>query len=474
MRWRFTVAAGLVFVALLAWVVTQERGRVRQEGEAFGLKAEQATKLQVKRKGAQDLLLEKRGDDWRLVKPIQGLATEDEVDRMVKAIAELKPSGSRADVDLNSDDFGLKEPDLTATLWYDGGKSVEVSLGGETPVGSERYARIAGRDKLYMVSSSFRTTLSKDAEKLREKKLVKVEKDDVTGLALQHDQTRVTCVKRGTGDQVTWRMTEPLDTAADEWNVKQLIDKVIEVQAEDFLREKKSDAELGLDKPQVKVTLDLADGRKLTVALGKQEKRKVGGNQEEKEIVYARSSERDEVFLVPQDAPGKLKKSVFDLRDKSVVKLDREDVTRIRVERNEGMSFQVARRPSGWRVEKPQQTDAKQSVVDSLLWAIEDLDAKEFVTEKVERQQLKGYGLVVPDTAITVYLRGEAKPIKIHLGAKTDEGDYYCMTDQSPQVVTVGDFLVKDLPKTTEDLKKSATDMTPEAPFEGEGPPTDY
>ncbi len=108
MRWRFTVASGLVFVALLAWVITQERGRVPQEGEAFGLSVDQATKLEVKQKDKDELVVEKSGDDWRLVKPIEGLADTDEVERMVKAIAELKPSGSRTGQNLDSKDFGLK------------------------------------------------------------------------------------------------------------------------------------------------------------------------------------------------------------------------------------------------------------------------------------------------------------------------------------------------------------------------------
>lgn len=470
MRWRLTAAAGLVFVALLAWVLTQERGRVPEEDEAFGLDVAQVTKLQVSRKDKPGIIVEKRGDDWYLAKPITGLADTDEVERMVKAVAELKPRGSRDHVDLTSEDFALAKPDLTATLTYGGTKTAAVSLGGETPVGSDRYAKIAGRDRLYIVGSSLRTTLWKEPEKLREKKLAKFEKEDVTRLTLQHDQTRVACVKRG-GDEesTTWRITEPLDARGDEWNIKQLVDKIKDLKAEDFLEEKKSDEDLGLHKPQVRLSLDLKGGRKLTISLGKQSKRRVGDQDEEKEILFARSSERQEVLLVKADVLEKLKKSLFDLRDKSVAQLDRDDVKRITVERREGMSFSVQRRPAGWRVERPQHVDAKQSAVDDLLWDIEDLDAKKFVTEEAKREELRDYGLVVPDAAITVELSGQDEPVKIYIGHKTTEGDYYCMTNQSPQVVTISDFLIKDLPEDIEDLKKGAADITPESPFEDEG-----
>ena len=61
MKWRYTVAAALVFAALLAWVLTQEQGRVAEEGEAFGLDAESATRLEVTRAGEDALVLPHRG-----------------------------------------------------------------------------------------------------------------------------------------------------------------------------------------------------------------------------------------------------------------------------------------------------------------------------------------------------------------------------------------------------------------------------
>lgn len=466
MRWRFTAAAGLAFVALLAWVLTQERGRVPEQDEVFKLDAALATKLEVKRKDEKDTVIQKRDDDWYLLKPIAGLADTDEVERMVKAVAELKPTGTRKGLDLNSDDFALKKPDLTATLWY-GGKSVQISLGGETPVGSDRYAKIRGRKELFIVGSSLRTSLWKDAEKLREKQLAKFEKENVTRLDLRHDQTRIVCVaKPGEGEEVEWSLTEPLKTAGDDWNIKQLIGKVKDLQAEDFLDEKKSDKDLGLDKPQVRVGLDLKDGRKLTVSIGKKSKQKVGDNDEEKDVLFARSSERKEILLVKTDVLDGLTKSLLDLRDKSVVQFQRDDVTDIKVERGEGMSFALARRPTGWRVVTPEKVDAKEDAVNSLLWSLEDLDARKFVKEEAKREDLRQYGLVSPDTVITVKLRGQAKDLMVYIGYQDSEGDYYCMTSQSAQVVTISDFLIKDLPEDIDDLKKSPTDMTPEAPFD--------
>lgn len=469
MKWRFTVAAALVFAALLAWVLTQEQGRVAEEGEAFGLDAETATHLKVERAGEDALVLEKRDDQWHLVSPIEGLADSDQVMRMVKAIAELKPNSSREGVDLSSADFGLVEPDVIATLQC-GAKTAQISLGADTPIGASRYAKIEGRDKLYIVPAALRTTLSKAADELREKKLANFETDDVRGIEVQTSEDHVAATRIGEGDKPRWRLTEPLDTLGDEWNIKQLINKIKDMKAEDFLADEASDEQLGLAKPQVSVTLTMTDGKKLTVSIGKQSKRVIGTGTTEADVLFVRSSERSEILIVKADVLKALTKTTFDLRDKSVVQIDRDSIQRVKVERKRGLSFSVGRRPDGWIVEKPTVADPSRSKIDNLLWDIEDLSAKSYVTEDASDEDLRGYGLLVPSAALTI-TAGADKPIKIYIGDQTEDGDYYCMTNQSKQVVTISKFLVDDLPDTEEDLKASASDMTPETPFQpGEMP----
>ena len=70
----------------------------------------------------------------------------------------------------------------------------------------------------------------------------------------------------------------------------------------------------------------------------------------------------------------------------------------------------------------------------------------------------------MPSSALTI-TAGAGEPVKIYIGDETEDGDYYCMTSLSKQVVTISKFLVDDLPETEEDLKASAADMTPETPF---------
>ncbi len=470
MRWRSTIAAALVFAALLAWVLTQERRRVPEEEEVFGLDAAVAQSLRIERADEPTIVLEKQDNGWVITEPFQGLADPDEADRLIKAVVELKPLSSREDVDLSSEDFGLAEAPLTATLTTTDGRQVQVSVGDETPLGNERYAKVSGArrrggdDRLYVVSSILRTTLWKDPGQLRDKKVARFESEDVNAIELSHGDQQIAVV-RATGDEdAKWRMTAPLETVADEWNTKSVIDALRDLRAEDFLSEAKTDAELGLDSPQARVTLTMDDGSTLTVSFGKTADVEIGDPATSTNIVYTRTSQRDEVLLVKAEVLDKVRKSAFDLRDKSVLRFDRADVQRFTVERSRGLSFTVARRPDGWFVEKPQSFEARQSKIDDILWDLEDLSAVKFVTESADQAKLREYGLAVPQTAITIHLRG-AEPVKVLIGDETPEGNYYCKTSESPQVVEISQFLMGDLPEDIEALKSTEYDEELEGDF---------
>jgi len=83
------IFAGGILILLLIWVLTQERGRVPEKGEIFGLRTEQVNALQVKTE-SQTVTLRKEGEQWKLEEPVKGWADKDAVERAVNAIARLK------------------------------------------------------------------------------------------------------------------------------------------------------------------------------------------------------------------------------------------------------------------------------------------------------------------------------------------------------------------------------------------------
>lgn len=482
MNWRATIAAGLIFVALLAFVWVESTHKVAEEGQVFresfmglnlyGIAPEQVTKLAIQRADEDDVVIEKRGDDWFVVRPFEGLADGEDVMRMVREVAELAPKASREGVDLADEQFGLADADLVATITYNGGRTATLKVGKETPSGTERYAQVSSSDRLYVVGASTRTTLWKDPQSIREKDVAAIETDDVQRVTLDHGDEHVVAVHTSaqSDDAPKWRLIEPLNTAADEWNVKQLINKVGDLRAEGFLTpEEAQEAETGFKEPQATLTLEMNEGEPLTITFGNTETREVGDPAEETEIIYVRTSRRNEVLVVEADVLDSVQKTAFDLRDRSVVSFKRDDVTRVKVERAKGLNFTIARRPGGWFVEKPKNFEARQGAVDDILWNLEDLSATEFVTDTADEGQLREYGLAVPQVAITIELR-DTEPLKVLIGEDTGEGDYYAMVAGSDQVVTISEFLMGDLPEQIEDLQKTSIEA-PETDFLGDEDP---
>lgn len=477
MNWRATVAAGIIFVALLVFVLVERNYRVAEEGEVFrasflglslyGIDAEQVTSLQIHRAGEERLVLEKRDDEWHIVRPFEGLADGQEVMRMVRAVAELRPRASRDGVDLSDEQFGLADADLIASITYNGSKTAALKIGGETPAGVERYAQVTDSDRLYVVGAETRTTLWRNPEDLREKRVAALETDEVRKVTLDHGDEHVVAVRAAGDDEPRWRLTTPLEAAADEWNVRQVINRIGDLRAEDFVAPAEVEqTDTGFDQPQAQVSFERAAGEPLTVTFGRSLMR--GEGDEEREHVYVRTSRRDEVMIVTADVLESVRKTAFDLRDRSVVSFKRDEVTRVHVERTEGLSFTIARRPDGWFVEKPESFDARQGAVDDILWNLEDVSAREFVAEDPGERELRQYGLVVPQTSITIEFGRRDEPIEIFVGAESDDGTFYAMTGERDQIVRIGEFLMRDLPEDLSDLRDLPMDLDDEDSFADE------
>ncbi len=483
MNWRATVAAGLIFVALLAFVWVESRHRVAEEGEVFrqsfmgldlyGIDAEKVTGLKVERGEEPDLLMERRDGRWHLAEPVTGLADDEEVMRMVRAVAELRPRASREGVDLSEAQFGLADADLVATITYNGDRTAQLKVGGETPSGTERYASVSGSDKLYVVSATTRTSLWKDPEELREKDLAEIETEDVRKLTLDHGDEHIVAVRTADDDETKWLLTAPLDTWADEWNIKQVINRIRDFRAEGFLSpEEAAEADTGFDDPQARVTLEFAEGEPLTVTFGRSDTVEVGRPPVETEIVYVRASHRDEVLLLSPDAPEAVQKTAFDLRDRSILSFKRDEVTRVRVERTEGLSFTIARRPDGWFVERPESAPARQGAVDDVLWNLEDVSAVEFVVEDAGERELREFGLAAPQATITIELRRRDEPLTLLVGSEDEDGSFYAKAGDSNQVVKISEFLMGDLPEDMADLEDAPAEATePAADTDDAGAP---
>jgi hypothetical protein len=245
----------------------------------------------------------------------------------------------------------------------------------------------------------------------------------------------VRLVRQGTG----WGLTSPITAPADATEVEAVLSGLEGLESDEVVAETAADlGQYGLATPRVAVTVQV-EGVPQPLVLH------VGDKTPDNRGLYARLPAKPRVFLIPAFLQGTLEKKPFDLRDRSVLHLKRDQVQRLDVSGPEG-DYSLARAPGGeeWTVERPLTTLAGRWAVDGLLGSLEGLRMESVVEE--EAKDLKPYGLDPPARVVTLTLK-DGGTRRLEIGAATGDKKYHVRDASSSRVVLIAPALVEDLAK---------------------------
>src|SRR5262249_24235392 len=149
-----------------------------------------------------------------------------------------------------------------------------------------------------------------------------------TGLELDRGATRVACRKERDG----WQVRSPIAAAADSLTLDRILKDLADARIERTLTDAAPTGQrFGLDRPTL-VTLE-GEGRRAVLA--------VGGESPTGDLVYARR-DGGPVLLVRGQLREVAAKTLYDLRDKTVLDVPADDVLRITFE-NRGRAVRLVR-----------------------------------------------------------------------------------------------------------------------------------
>ncbi|MBU2549183.1 MAG: DUF4340 domain-containing protein [Proteobacteria bacterium] len=180
----------------------------------------------------------------------------------------------------------------------------------------------------------------------------------VTAVRFRNGRTEFHLIKAGPD---SWRMLEPMDTPADRFAAEDLVRQVLDAKKDRVFKEPSTRLEaFGLDRPGISLTL-MAGDRILAPALHLGHKNPLG------QLIYARLGDSSEVFTVASPLGQALDKSLFDLRDKSLVLFPGEKIDELRIEDPGTMVLKKAglRR---WRLVEPTPGPADNDEVQKLVY----------------------------------------------------------------------------------------------------------
>jgi len=243
------------------------------------------------------------------------------------------------------------------------------------------------------------------------------EREKVTVLAVDKAKANEVSITTVGGETIrlvkegaAWKVVAPFVAPADTSAVESLLTSLEKLEADEVVVEQApSLAEYGLDKPSRTVRA-LVEGAAAPLEI------QFGAKSPDGSSVYARTASAPKVYLVPQWVEGSFDKKPFDLRDRDLLHVKRDDVRSLEVVGPEG-SYALARTDAGeWAFTKPMASRAGRWSVDGLLGTIENLRMEQVAAEAVA--DVKPFGLDRPARTVSLVLKdGSTRAIEIGAGA---------------------------------------------------------
>jgi hypothetical protein len=304
------LAMGLVLAGLLAYLyfVDSERplGDTDEKPKVFAVEADEINALSVSTVAGGTADLQKEGDDWVMTSPVQAPGDDSEISGITSNLASI---AVQRVVDENPEDlspYGLAEPPVEVTFQTASGDAPRtLQLGSKTPTGSDMYAKVAGEPRVFLVFGYLESTFNRKPFDLRDKTILKFERDKIDQLELTRGSDSMSLAKKG-GE---WRLTAPVDARADFGAVEGLISRLQSAQMKEIVSEEPSNlGEYGLTKPAAVATVGAGSTRAVLAFGGKTD----AGD------VYVRDTSRDVVVTTAADLLTEVEKPVADFRRKDV------------------------------------------------------------------------------------------------------------------------------------------------------------
>jgi hypothetical protein len=263
------------------------------------------------------------------------------------------------------------------------------------------YARLSDRPRVFLVSSYLEATFNKTTFDLRDKTILKVDREKVDRVEVQSGDRTITFSKQG----ADWRITAPFEARADFGAIEGIVGRLNStpmksIAAADAAAAKDL-AQYGLDKPAATVHVG-AGSSQAGLAIGK-----TAGEG----VVYARDLSRPLVFTVESALADELKKPADDYRVKDLFDARSFNTTRLEVTR-QGQTLAFERDKDAWKQVTPTAKAADTAKVEALLTALTNARATGFDPKATAT------GLDTPELVVTVKFEEGRKQDKVTFGKK--------------------------------------------------------
>jgi hypothetical protein len=388
-----------------------------------------AQSIDIKKKDGATVTLQRQNAKWAITSPTPFAADQDAATSLVSSLSPATADSVVEDKPSDLSKYGLNTPSLTVTIRQKNGKSNQIFFGDDVPAGSLVYAKLNGDPKVYAVSSSVKSSLDKNPNDLRDKRLLTFDTNQLTRIELASSKSDA---EFGKNSQNEWTIVKPQPYRADNFQVEELLRKLTDAKMDLSTSTddtKKNDAAYTSSQPLATAKLtDSAGTQSLDV-------------RKNKDDYYAKSSAVAGTFKIASDLGKELEKPLEDFRNKKVFDFGFNDPTKLEVQQS-STDRTFVRSGTDWKFNgKTMDAGSVQALIDKL----RDLSASKFATA----------GFTTPAATVTVVSNDGKRTEKAEF-AKTPEG-YIARRGSEPALYQLDAKPVNDILEASTSVKPAAS-----------------
>jgi hypothetical protein len=410
-----------------------------KKAKVFTVEADKIDEMTVKSESGEQTTLKKTGTAWQIVAPVAAEPDGASVSGLTSNLSTLELQRVIEDNPTDLAEYGLAQPRLEVSFKA-GGTEHRLQIGRKTPAATDLYAKLGDGKRVFLVPSFVETTFNKTTFDLRDKTVLKVDRDKIDALSIT-SATRVLQFSKADGE---WQMTVPVRGRADFTTVDGLVSRLDTLQTKSIVvPEATALAEYGLEKPET--TIQLGSGSsQATLLIGKE----AGEG-----VVYAKDQSRPAVITIESTLVADVTKDAGEYRQKDLFDARAFNSTRLEVTRNGQTSVfektktknKEGQEEEKWKQSAPTARDVDQSTVDNLISAITAAQATSFV-ESAART-----GLDKPEIVVALTSDGGKRVEKVTLARSGTDG--YATREGEPGIAKIDAATIDNIIKSFEGIK---------------------
>ena len=271
-------------------------------------------------------------------------------------------------------------------------------------------------------------------------KVFALEADAIVEIRMRADSGETTTLEKADG---AWQIVEPLSADADESEASAITSSLASLEIQRVVEEEPGDLEpFGLAEPRIDVAFKLDEATDLRNL-------QIGNTAPTGNTLYASVEGETRVILISGFLDRTFNRTTFDLRDKTIMKFDRDAVDAV-VVAGAARAVRLAKGESEWTMTAPWQTRGDYGMVEGLIGRLRTAQMRSIETE--EASDLSAFGLDRPEITITI-AAGSAQAI-LSIGEESPAGTFYARDVSRSLVFTVDSALVTELRKAAVEYRQ--------------------